>query len=185
LRVEDAATVVFALILLAGALLHLVAVGWLQGMMRHFAAAFMLAGVPTLRFLFGVLLLMVVGGGIDAALIAAAAPGIVLFAAGFLTMRTVCKAPRAAPAPADWRGLMRFVAVGAPTTLFLFALWNIDIVLVRALCSPGDAGLYAMAAVLGRIPFLSATAVINVLFPETVRADLSGTDADRFAMRGP
>jgi O-antigen/teichoic acid export membrane protein len=37
--------------------------------------------------------------------------------------------------------------------------------------------------VLGRIPFLSATAVVNVLFPETVRADLSGADTDRRAMR--
>ena len=183
LRVEDAATVVLALTLLAGTLLHLVAVGWLQGVMRYMAAAVMLAGMPTLRFLFGVLLLMVVGGGIDAALIAAAAPGIVLFAAGILAMRSVCTAPRAAPAPAVWRGLMRFVAVGAPATLFLFAFWNIDIVLVRALFSPVDSGLYAMAAVLGRIPFLSATAVVNVLFPETVRADLSGADTDRLAMR--
>ncbi len=182
LRVEDAATVVFALILLAGTLLHLVAVGWLQGVMRYMAAAVMLAGVPTLRFLFGVLLLMV-SGGIDAALIAAAAPGIVLFAAGILAMRNVCTAPRAAPARAAWRGLMRFVAVGAPATLFLFAFWNIDIVLVRALFSREDSGLYAMAAVLGRIPFLSATAVVNVLFPETVRADLSCADTDRRAMR--
>ena len=183
LRVEDAATVVLALTLLAGTLLHLVAVGWLQGVMRYMAAAVMLAGVPTLRFLFGVLLLMVFGGGVDAALIAAAAPGIVLFAAGLLAMRNVCTAPRASPAPEAWRGLMRFVTVGAPTTFFLFAFWNIDIVLVRALFSPGDSGLYAMAAVLGRIPFLSATAVVNVLFPETVRADLSGVDTDRHAMR--
>ena len=183
LRVEDAATVVLALTVLAGTLLHLVAVGWLQGVMRYMAAAVMLAGVPTLRFLFGVLLLMVVGGGIDAALVAAAAPGIVVFAAGILAMRNVCTAPRAVPAPAAWRGLMRFVAVGAPATLFLFAFWNIDIVLVRALFSPADSGLYAMAAVLGRIPFLSATAVVNVLFPETVRADLSGADTDRLAMR--
>jgi O-antigen/teichoic acid export membrane protein len=183
LRVEDATTMVLALILLAGTLLQLVAVGWLQGVMRYMAAAVMLAGVPTLRFLFGVLLLTVVGGSIDAALVAAAAPGILLFGAGILAMRNVCTAPRATPAPAAWRDLMRLVAVGAPATLFLFAFWNIDIVLVRALFSPGDSGFYAMAAVLGRVPFLSATGVVNVLFPETVRAGLSSADADRVAMR--
>jgi O-antigen/teichoic acid export membrane protein len=183
LRVEDVVTVVLALILLAGTLLHLVAVGWLQGVMRYVAAAIMLAGIPVLRFLFGALLLMVVGGGVDAALIAAAAPGFALFAAGILAMGNVFKAPRSAPAPAIWFGLVPFVAVGAPATLFLFAFWNIDIVLVRAMFSPGDSGLYAMAAVLARIPFLSATAVVNVLFPETVRVDLSGASTDRLAMR--
>src|SRR5262249_19765294 len=157
IRVEDTATVVLALILLAGTLLHLLAVGWLQGVMRYIAAAVMLAGMPTLRFLFGVLLLIFVGGGVDAALIAAAGPGIVLFAVGILAMRYVCTAPRAKPAPVAWRGLMRFVIVGAPATLFLFAFWNIDVVLVRALFSQESSGLYAMAAVLGRIPFLSAT----------------------------
>jgi len=181
--VEGATTIILALVLLAGTLLHLVGVGWLQGVMRYTAAAVMLAGVPTLRFLFGVLLLTVIGGGIDAALIAAAAPGILLFVAGILAMRNVCTAPRAAPAPAASRGLMRFVVVGAPATIFLFAFWNIDIVLVRALSSPGDSGLYAMAAVLGRIPFLSATAVVSVLFPETIRADVSGADTDHLTMR--
>jgi O-antigen/teichoic acid export membrane protein len=183
LRVEDTATVVLALMLLAATLLHLLAVGWLQGVMRYMAAAVMLAGMPALRFLFGVLLLILVGGGVDAALVAAAAPGIVLFAAGLLAMRNVCTAPRATPAPAAWRGLTRFVVVGAPAALFLFAFWNVDIVLVRALFSDGNSGLYAMAAVLGRIPFLSATGVVNVLFPETVRAGLSSADADRVVMR--
>jgi O-antigen/teichoic acid export membrane protein len=182
-RVEDTVTVILALILLAGTLLHLLAVGWLQGVMRYMATAVMLAGMPTLRFLFGVLLLIVFGGGVDAALIAAAAPGIVLFGIGILALRNLRKAPRVIPPPAAWRGLMRFIVVGAPATLFLFGFWNIDIVLVRALFSHDNSGLYAMAAVLGRIPFLSATGVVNVLFPETVRAGLSSVVADRVVMR--
>ena len=36
---------------------------------------------------------------------------------------------------------------------------------------------------LDAFPFYAGTAVINVLFPETVRADLSGADTDRLAMR--
>jgi O-antigen/teichoic acid export membrane protein len=183
LGVEDIATIVLALILLAGTLLHLVAVGWLQGVMRYVAAAIMLAGIPVLRFLFGAFLLIVVGGGADAALMAAAAPGFVLFAGGILAMRNVFRVPRSAPAPAIWFGLAHFVAVGAPATFFLFAFWNIDVALVRALFSPADSGLYAMAAVLARIPFLSATAVANVLFPETIRADLSGVSTGRQSMR--
>jgi O-antigen/teichoic acid export membrane protein len=183
LRVDNAATAVLAVTLLASTLLHLVAVGWLQGVMRHVAAAVMLAAMPTLRFLFGVLLLVVVGGGVDAALIAAAAPGIVLFATGILAMRNVCTAPRAAPTRAAWRGLMGFVAVGALAMLFLFAFWNIDVVLVRFLLTSEDSGLYAMAAVLGRIPFLAGTAVVNVLFPETVRRELPATDTNALAIR--
>ena len=57
-RVEDTATVILVLILLASSLLHLLVVGWLQGVMRYVAAAVMLAGMPTLRFLFGIPLLM-------------------------------------------------------------------------------------------------------------------------------
>jgi O-antigen/teichoic acid export membrane protein len=98
-------------------------------------------------------------------------------------MRNACTAPRAAPSPAVWHGLLRFVAVGGPAMLLLFAFWNIDVVLARVLLSSEDSGLYAIAAVLGRIPFLSATAVANVVFPETVRADLSGANAGRLAMR--
>jgi len=180
-RVEDTATLILVLILLAGSLLHLLAAGWLQGVMRYVAAAVMLAGMPTLRFLFGIPLLMLFGGGVDGALLAAAAPGIVLFAVGILTMRN--SSPRATPARAAWRGSMRFIIVGVPATLFMFSFWNIDVVLVRALFSQENSGLYAMAAGLGRIPFLSAAGVANVLFPEAVRAGLSTVDTDHAAMR--
>ena len=124
-RVEDTATLILVLILLAGSLLHLLAAGWLQGVMRYVAAAVMLAGMPTLRFLFGIPLLMLFGGGVDGALLAAAAPGIVLFAVGILTMRN--SSPRASPARAAWRGFTRFVIVGVPATLFMFSFWNIDV----------------------------------------------------------
>jgi O-antigen/teichoic acid export membrane protein len=67
--------------------------------------------------------------------------------------------------------------------LFLFAFWNIDVVLVRFLLTSEDSGLYAMAAVLGRIPFLAGTAVVNVLFPETVRRELPATDTNALAIR--
>jgi O-antigen/teichoic acid export membrane protein len=56
---------------------------------------------------------------------------------------------------------MRFVAVAVPAAVFLFAFWSIDTVLVRTLFSDRSSGLYAVAAVLGRIPFLSATGVVN------------------------
>jgi O-antigen/teichoic acid export membrane protein len=166
---------------LAGTLLHLVAVGWLQGVMRYMAAAVMLAGVPTLRFLFGVLVLMVIGGGIDAALVAAAAPGIVLFVAGILAMRNVCMAPRAAPAPAAWP-VLSICRRQRPATLFLFAFWNIDIVLVRALFSPGTRASMPWRPCLDAFPFYQPQRWSTCSSRKRPRRSL-GAETDRLAMR--
>jgi O-antigen/teichoic acid export membrane protein len=82
--------------------------------------------------------------------------------------------PRNAPVPAFWRGAGRFALPAAATTLILFAFWNLDVVLVRIMFSPKISGLYALAALLGRIPFLIATAPASALFPETIRIGAAG-----------
>jgi O-antigen/teichoic acid export membrane protein len=89
-------------------------------------------------------------------------------------MRHVFRAPRSVPPLAVWRGVGRFALPAAATTLILFAFWNLDLVLVRILFSPQNSGLYALAALLGRVSFLIATAPATALFPETIRAGVAG-----------
>jgi O-antigen/teichoic acid export membrane protein len=169
LQIEHSLAVVFAAALLALSFLHIIAAGWLQGVARYIASACALAAVPVLRLIFGSGL-VVFGGGVDGALLGAAAGSLVVFIGGIFSMRHVFRRSNGTPVPTNWQGVGRFALPAAATTLILFAFWNLDLVLVRILFSPHDSGLYALAALLGRVPFLTATALASALFPETIRA---------------
>lgn len=49
--------------------------------------------------------------------------------------------------------------------LALTSMYSVDLILVKHFFSPGDAGLYAAAAMLGRVVFFGTTPIANVMFP--------------------
>lgn len=57
------------------------------------------------------------------------------------------------------------------------SLGSLDVILARHYCLPEDAGFYATAAVLGRIPFFLSSMLAQVLFPEAVKALHEGESA--------
>jgi O-antigen/teichoic acid export membrane protein len=183
LKIEQSRTALLAIVLLATTFFCPIAVGWLQGSGRYAAAAAALAGLPTLRLAFGLWLVMALAGGIDAALIAAILPGPIIFVAGLAAMHAAFRVPRMRLAPAFWPDLGRFAVSASTSALLLLGFWNLDMVLVRALFPIDQSGLYAIAAVLARIPLLLSLALVNVLFPEATRAGLAGDDAERAGRR--
>jgi O-antigen/teichoic acid export membrane protein len=56
-----------------------------------------------------------------------------------------------------------WVALGLSGVTFLF---NVDVILARHYLSPDEAGVYAAAAVLGRVVYITTFAVAQVMFPE-------------------
>jgi O-antigen/teichoic acid export membrane protein len=178
LQINHSPAVVFAALLLAFSFLHLIVAGWLQGLVRYVASALALGGVPILRLIFGTGL-VILGGGVDGALLGAATGSLVIFLGGAFSMRHFFRSSNGASALTIWVGAGRFAVPAAATTLVLFAFWNLDLVLVRILFSPHDSGLYALAAVLARVPLLIATAPASALFPETVRSGVSSAASKR------
>jgi O-antigen/teichoic acid export membrane protein len=183
LKIEQSRTALLAMVLLATTFFCPIAVGWLQGSGRYVVAALALAGLPALRLLFGSLMVMGLAGGIDAALIAAILPGPIIFVAGLFAMRAALRLPRTRLPGAFWSGLGRFTVSASTSALLLLGFWNLDMVLVRALFPIDQSGLYAVAAVLARIPLLLSLALLNVMFPEATRAGLAGENAERTGQR--
>jgi len=97
------------------------------------AFAMALAGLPTLRLVFGSWLVTGLAGGIDAALIAAILPGPIIFVAGLAAMRAAFRLPRTRLPDAFWSDLGRFTLSASTSALLLLGFWNLDMVLVRAL----------------------------------------------------
>jgi O-antigen/teichoic acid export membrane protein len=178
LKIEQSRTALLATALLATTFFCPIAVGWLQGSGRYAAAAVALAGLPTLRLVFGLWFVLALAGGIDAALIAAILPGPIIFVAGLAAMRGALRVPRKRLPPAFWPDLGRFTLSASASALLLLGFWNLDMVLVRALFPIEQSGLYAVAALLARIPLVLAIALVNVLFPEATRAALLGDNGE-------
>ena len=65
------------------------------------------------------------------------------------------------------------------TTTMSMILGNLDIVLVRHYCAPEESGLYATAAVLGRIAMFLPGVLSLVLFPEAAKAQARGEKGNR------
>jgi len=58
-------------------------------------------------------------------------------------------------------------------------LGNLDIILVKHYCPPEEAGLYSIAAILGRIALFLPGVLIVVLFPEAAKAQTTGNEDSR------
>jgi O-antigen/teichoic acid export membrane protein len=177
LRIEQQSTVLFAMLLLCTTLLSGIAIGWLQGARRYISSSLAMAAIPTLRFFLGVWLVAWWKGAVNSATAAAAFPAAIVFLAGLACMRPQIGEARASLPKNTWRGFGPFMLTSSASSLLLLGFWNLDVVMVRAMFSPEVSGLYAVAAVLGRIPYLLAVAAANILFAEAMR---TGFDNQRF-----
>jgi len=82
--------------------------------------------------------------------------------------------------PPDRDTMIDIVKFAWPTLLLSLgvgSLGSLDVILARHYCLPEDAGFYATAAVLGRIPFFLSGMLAQVLFPAAVKAQHEGESA--------
>jgi O-antigen/teichoic acid export membrane protein len=73
-----------------------------------------------------------------------------------------------------FRDMARYSGPVLIATTMTMILGNIDISLVRHYCSPEEAGLYATAAILGRIALFLPSTLLTVLFPSVAKARALG-----------
>jgi O-antigen/teichoic acid export membrane protein len=183
LRISQSETAMLALLLFCTTLLSGIAIGWLQGSLRYITSALAMAGIPALRFVFGLWLVVWWDGDINAAMMATALPGAIVFAVGFLGVFALTRKPQQRLPSTVWRDFSHFMISSSVTSLLLLGFWNLDVVTVRSMFSPEASGLYAVAAVLGRIPFLISSAAANILFSEAVRSGLQDSNSGPAAWR--
>ena len=62
------------------------------------------------------------------------------------------------------------------STFMVLALGNLDNVLVRHYCTPEEAGLYSMGAILGRVAFSLPSCLLTVLFPSAAKSHAAGKE---------
>ena len=179
LKIRDTQTIVLFAGLFAVTLVFPVPAGWFQGLGRNVAMSVIQGGMPILRFVFGFCLLWVFAGGLDAAVIASALPCIVVFLGGLIVLWPGRAAFSQPLVPGLARDTLAFVLPAATSATLIYALFNIDMVLVRALMPVDESGLYAMAAVVGRIPFLLPAALAGIFYADLARRQGDGPDRQR------
>ncbi len=179
LHIEQDLSILLMLFQLAISLVVPVFLGVLQGLHRFGYFGMGTGSSAMTRFLSGLLLVAWLGWGVNGALLAGvlgAAFSITVCAIG---LKDYLKAPSVPLKTGTLTSIARYSFPVFLATSLVIVLGNIDIVLVRHFCKPEEAGLYATAAVLGRIAFFLPNALIHVLFPEVAKAHESGANDHR------
>ena len=151
-----------------------------EGMHRFFALGIVSGGCAFMRFIFGVLFLVVFNWGIEGGFIAVAFAAITTIIYGMWELRDVlCSQAKGLPS-GFFAEMIRYSIPSFFMITMVVVMCNIDIVLVRHYCSPEQAGYYATAAILGRIAFFLPSSLLLVLFPSVSKANASGDKDEHY-----
>ena len=145
-----------------------------EGMHKFFALGIVSGGCAFMRFIFGVLFLVVFNWGIEGGLIAVAFAAITTIIYGMWELRDVLSSQAKGLPSGFFPEMVRYSIPSFLMITMVVVMCNIDIVLVRHYCSPDQAGYYATAAILGRIAFFLPSSLLLVLFPSVAKANASG-----------
>jgi len=174
LHIESATPVLLMLGVMAGSFVLPVPWGMLQGLQRFTGYGVAGASNALFRLLGALLFVMFLAWGINGALLSSLTGILAALAVNCLFLRDVFPLQKS-PLP---QGLLKEVgtySVGMlVSSVIVMILGNLDLVLVRHYCDAEGAGLYATAAILGRIAFYLPSVLMSVLFTEAATAKESG-----------
>ncbi|MEA5088913.1 polysaccharide biosynthesis protein [Solidesulfovibrio sp.] len=174
LHIDAATPVLLMLGVMAGSFVLPVPWGMLQGLQRFTGYGVAGASNALFRLLGALLFVMALSWGINGALLSSLAGIVAAIAVNCVFLRDVFPL-RGSPLP---KGLLKEVgtySVGMlVSSVIVMILGNLDLVLVRHYCDAEGAGLYATAAILGRIAFYLPSVLMSVLFTEAATAKESG-----------
>jgi O-antigen/teichoic acid export membrane protein len=148
--------------------------GVLQGLHRFLPFGLGISSISLVRFLAGMLFVLVLGWGVNGALLAGVTGMCMAIVISLWSVRDILKQPQESLPAGTFKELGKFSLPVFCSTTMLMAVGNLDIVLVRHYCSPDEAGLYSAAAVIGRIALYLPMALVAVLFPEVVKSQEKG-----------
>ncbi len=156
-----------------------VIMGVLQGLKRFEAFGLGSGSYSVTRLLTGFLFVMVLGWGINGAILAEVLGSIAIITLGYWFLRDVMSTTQEHLGENLWKDMRSFIFPTAVFTSISLLLVNADIIMVRHYC-PNEAGLYAIASILGKICLFLPGAFNYVLFPEAVLANESEKEGSRF-----
>jgi O-antigen/teichoic acid export membrane protein len=179
LHLEEKTPIVIMLAQLALSLVLPVFLGVIQGLHRFTAFGICGSSIALGRFLSGLLFIFALEWGINGALLSGTVGTCIAMGIGLWAVRDILKVPDE-PLPHDLFSEMRKYSFPVfLSTTMVMALGNLDLVLVKHYCSPEEAGLYSIAAILGRIALFLPGVLIFVLFPEASKAQTTGKEDSR------
>ena len=179
LHLEEKTPIVIMLVQLSLSLVLPVFLGVIQGLHRFTAFGICGSSIALGRFLSGLLFIFALQWGINGALLSGTIGTCLAMGIGLWAVRDILKVP-GEPLPHDLFSEMRKYSFPVfLSTTMVMALGNLDIVLVKHYCSPEEAGLYSIAAILGRIALFLPGVLIVVLFPEASKAQATGKEDSR------
>lgn len=174
LHIDAATPVLLMLGVMAGSFVLPVPWGMLQGLQRFTGYGVAGASNALFRLLGALLFVMALSWGINGALLSSLAGIAAAIVVNCVFLRDVFPLS-GSPLP---KGLLKEVgtySVGMlVSSVIVMILGNLDLVLVRHYCDAEGAGLYATAAILGRIAFYLPSVLMSVLFTEAATAKESG-----------
>jgi O-antigen/teichoic acid export membrane protein len=153
--------------------------GMLQGLQRFTGYGLAGASNACIRFAASLVLLTWLGQGVTGAMLCGLIG--ILFQAGIALLFLKDIFPiKPDPLPHGLhKEVGKYSLAMVVSSVVTMCLNNLDLVLVRHFCPGNDAGLYATAAILGRIAFYGPAVLMSVLFTEAATAKASGEDGDK------
>ncbi len=148
--------------------------GVIQGLQRFTLYGLGSSSIPLVRFLSGLVCVVVLGWGVNGAVFAGVVGAIVAMIIGFWGIRDILRQPNQPIPPGLPKKMARYGLPAFATACMVMVLGNLDIVFVRHYCSPEEAGFYATAAILGRIAMFLPGVLTHVLFPVAAQAHEDG-----------
>jgi len=179
LHLENLAPVYVLMAMVALSVIIPIPFGMLQGLQRF--TGFGLAGASNacMRFVASLVLLAMLQQGVTGAMFCGLVG--ILFQGGIslLFLKDLYKV-EPEPLPHGFSGeIGKYALAMVVSAVVTMCLNNLDLVLVRHFCPGDEAGLYATAAILGRIAFYGPAVLLSVLFTEAATAKASGQEDNK------
>lgn len=153
--------------------------GMLQGMQRFLGYGLAGASMAATRFLAALVLLTGLSLGIYGGMLCGLIGMAVQMGIAFLFIKDLFPV-RPEPLPQGFHKEIGKYTLGmVVSSVVTMCLNNLDLILVRHFCPGPEAGLYATAAILGRIAFYGPAVLMSVFFTEAASAKASGQPGNK------
>jgi len=173
-HLEVTTPIILVLITICFSMLFPIPFAILEGLHRFTRLGIGSSCTPLTRFFGALFFVAGLGWGVNGALLTAATASAFTLGFGLWSLKDIFKVSSEPLPDGTFRDMATYSGPVFLSTTMIMILGTIDISLVRHYCSPEEAGLYATAAILGRIALYLPGALIAVLFPSAAKARALG-----------
>lgn len=179
LHLQESTPIIIMLTQLLLSLFVPVLLGTLQGLQRFVFFGIGSSGAAFLRFVGAILFVYALGWGVNGGLLATVFATFGAMLICIMGLKDIWRQERQLLPVGLYREMGKYALPVLVFTSMMMVLGNLDIVLVRHYCSAEEAGLYATAAILGRIALFLPGVLLVVLFPEAAKAKHENNEDQR------